>query len=135
MSWEGQGGEIFFFSLLHVSSNFKTKLFNFFLQKSTNTFCFVIANLGRLVAAKMRLSINCIEFAYSRPIVYPRPSLAGICFFNLFMAKTNRGNIATDMNLCLVVSTSNRGNIWCSRKRREMARFPCSLDSRVYYCF
>ena len=36
--------------------------------------------------------------------------------FNLFMAKTNRGNIATDMNLCLVVSNSNRGNIWCSKK-------------------
>ena len=69
------GGVKYFFSLLHVSSNFKTKLFKFFLQKSTNTFCFVIANLGRLVAAKMRLNINCIEFAYSRPIVYPRPCL------------------------------------------------------------
>ena len=83
----GSRGWNIFFSLLHVSSNFKTKLFKFFLQKSTNTFCFVIANLGRLVAAKMRLSINCIEFAYSRPIVYPRPclimSLNGKCLLLL----------------------------------------------------
>ena len=64
-----------FFSLFYVSSNFKTQLFSKIDGHFLGTSCFVIANLGRLVAAKMRLSINCIEFAYSRPIVYPRPSL------------------------------------------------------------
>ena len=68
-------GRITFFSLFYVSSNFKTQLFSKIDGHFLGTSCFVIANLGRLVAAKMRLSINCIEFAYSRPIVYPRPCL------------------------------------------------------------
>ena len=63
------------FSLFYVSSNFKTQLFSKIDGHFLGTSCFVIANLGRLAAAKMRLSINCIEFAYSRPIVYPRPCL------------------------------------------------------------
>ena len=68
-----------FFSLFYVSNNFKTQLFSKIDGHFLGASCFVIANLGRLVAAKMRISINCIEFAYSRLIDYPRPCKRGEC--------------------------------------------------------
>ena len=83
---EGARGVIFF--LIYFTFQAISRHFEFFLTKIDEHFwgtsCYVIANLGRLVAAKMRLDINCIEFAYSRPIVYPRPCLVSIKMMNDF---------------------------------------------------
>ena len=63
----GQGGSYFFF--VYFMFQAISRHFEFFLKKIDEHFwgtsCYVIASLGRLVAAKMQLDINCIIFAKS----------------------------------------------------------------------
>ena len=71
----GQGRINFFLVYFTFQEILRPNFFSKIDGHFFGTSCFVIANLGRLAAAKMRLSINCIIFAYARLIDYPQSCL------------------------------------------------------------